>query len=262
MKSNEKKMGLSDDVFNKSNKLLSKILKGGKQLTRAEILDELNKFKLKISTSLELIHILMHAELKGVICSGAKKGKQFTYTLFEERVSKTVALNSDEALAELTKRYFTSHGPATNKDFAWWSGLTIADANRGIELNGSLLSKNVISNKTYWFTDRSIYSTNNSKKILFLPNYDEYIVGYTDRKEIINQTIVKNLDLRNNVLFNNTILIDGKVKGTWRRTLKSSKAIIEINLFIKLNKRQKEGLLRSAGDYGKFLNLDVELVGM
>ncbi len=70
---------------------------------------------------------MMHAELDQVICSGPKKGKQFTYALLDERVPQTKSLKHDEALCELAKRFFTSHGPATIKDFSWWSGLTIAD---------------------------------------------------------------------------------------------------------------------------------------
>ena len=83
----------------------------------------------------------MHEELDGIICSGPRRGKQFTYALLDERVPPAPALSRDEALAALTVRYFTSHGPATVRDFVWWSGLTVKDARSGIEMAGKALSQ-------------------------------------------------------------------------------------------------------------------------
>ena len=60
---------------------------------------------------MRLAYILMHAELEAVVCSGAPRGKQQTYALFDERVPPAKPLHRDEALAELTARYFTSRGP-------------------------------------------------------------------------------------------------------------------------------------------------------
>ncbi len=76
----------------------------------------------------------MQAELDRIICSGAKQGKQFTYALLDERVPSVKCLNKDEALAELSKRYFPSRGPATLKDFSTWSGLSIVDVKAGLSM--------------------------------------------------------------------------------------------------------------------------------
>ena len=92
----------------------------------------------------------MRAELDGLICSGPRAGKAFTYALLEERVPRSQALTRDEALTELARRYFTSRGPATLQDFVWWSGLTTADARTGIEMAGSDLSRHVIDGRVCW----------------------------------------------------------------------------------------------------------------
>src|SRR5438067_2484699 len=84
--------------------------------------------------SLRFTYIIMRAELDGIICSGARRDKQFTYALLDERAPQAKTLARDEALTELARRYFTSHGPATLRDFVWWSGLTTADARVGIEM--------------------------------------------------------------------------------------------------------------------------------
>ncbi len=262
MASVEKKLGLDEKIFSKSNSIIKKILRGNKQLTRQEIAVYLKEAKLIDEKSQRLTHIMMHAELDQIICSGPKKGKQFTYALLDERILQTKLFKHDEALYELAKRFFTSHGPATIKDFAWWSGFTLADAKKGIELNKSYLKSETVNGKVYFFKDEISYLKKISSEIFLLPNYDEYIVGYTDRSEIINLSFVKNLDQRNNVLFNNIIIIDGQVKGTWRRTFKKDMVIVEINSFIKLNSTQIKRLINAVNKFGKFLNLPTEIVGI
>ena len=96
-------------------------------MTRAELSVYLKRAKIP-ADGLKLAYLMMHAELEGVICSGPRQGKQFTYALLEERAPKAKTRERAEALAELAKRYFASHGPATVRDFAWWSGLTLNDA--------------------------------------------------------------------------------------------------------------------------------------
>ena len=93
----------------------------------------------------------MNAELDGIICSGARQGKQFTYALLDERVKHEKSLKKDEALAELTTRYFNSRSPATVKDFATWSGLTVTDCKQGIEMIKPLLQKEVTEQQEYFF---------------------------------------------------------------------------------------------------------------
>jgi hypothetical protein len=102
---------------------------------------------------LRFTYLIVRAELDGIVCSGARRGKQFTYALLDERAPQTRTLERDAALAELAKRYFVSHGPATLKDFVWWSGLTMADANKGLDSIRSQLISEVENGQTYWFAD-------------------------------------------------------------------------------------------------------------
>src|SRR5205814_5605181 len=81
----------------------------------------------------QLAYLMIRAELDGVICSGPRRGKQFTYALIDERAPHARTLGREEALAELTRRYVSSHGPATLRDYVWWSGLTVRDAKIGLE---------------------------------------------------------------------------------------------------------------------------------
>src|SRR5713226_2242979 len=127
-----RKLELDDAVFRHSNAVLAKALQGGKQLTRSELASVLQLAGIAADNLLRSTYIIMRAELDGIVCSGARRGKQFTYALLDERVPQTRNLDRDEALAEFARRYFTSHGPATLQDFVWWSGLAAADAKAGL----------------------------------------------------------------------------------------------------------------------------------
>src|SRR6266568_4837740 len=130
----DRTLELDDAVFSQSNAVLAKALQGGKQLTRAELFSELQQAGIATDNLQRIGHILMHAELDGIICSGARRGKQFSYALLDERAPQARTLDCEEALAEFARRYFTSRGPATLQDFVWWSGLTVADARAGLEM--------------------------------------------------------------------------------------------------------------------------------
>ena len=93
----------------------------------------------------------MKAELDAIICSGARRGKQLTYSLLDERVPPSKPLNKKEALTELASRYFTSRGPATVKDFATWSGLSVAEAKEGIAMLPSRFIHEIINGAGLYF---------------------------------------------------------------------------------------------------------------
>jgi hypothetical protein len=195
--------------------------------------------------------------LDGIVCSGARRGKQFTYALLDERAPQARTLDSDEALAEFARRYFTGHGPATLQDFVWWSGLTVADARAGLEMVKSQLMHEAIDGQTYWFSPSTPPAKDLSQTVYLLPNYDEYIVGYKDRSAVFDASHTKKLDPRGSILFSHTIVLDGRVVGTWTRTMKKDAVMITPNLFIPLNKAATHAFVASANHYGAFLDRSV-----
>jgi hypothetical protein len=144
-----RKAGLDVETLSRSRVALEQALEGGRSLTRAELRTAFERAGIP-GLDQRFPYLLTQAELDGLICSGPRKGKQFTYALLAERAPQARTLERGEAVAELAKRYFTSHGPATLQDFAWWSGRTIADARVGLEANPSPLHPEVIAGKTYW----------------------------------------------------------------------------------------------------------------
>src|SRR5262249_53257204 len=150
-------------------------------------------------------YLMIRAELDAVICSGPLRGKQFTYALLDERVPKCRTLKRDEALAELTIRYFTSHGPALLRDFVWWSGLTITDAKAGVEMARRELNHDVIDGKPYWFGASGMVNKTRSPIAHLLPNYDEYLIAYKDRDASFDPTLKQKIGERDNALANHIV---------------------------------------------------------
>jgi len=253
-----RKMELGEEIFKRCNKIIIKALKGCKYLTRAELGGVLEKAGITVN-DLRLTYITLRAELDAVICSGPRNGKQFTYALLDERVAESATLNRDEAIAELTKRYFTSHGPATLQDFAWWSGLTISDAKAGIEMVSAQLQKEIIDGRTYLYSNSQHQLKAKTSHTSLLPIFDEYIIAYKERSLIFDRPEFNKTSPRGNALFNNTIITDGKVIGTWKRTFTKNKVIIEPTIFIKLTKAQKNAIADAADNYGAFIGMDVIL---
>ena len=246
-----KVMGLSDEVFEKSKKIIKNAFEYEEFLTRNDLSEILKKEGITWNLN-GLAHIIMMAEEDYLICSGPLRGKNHTYALASNRIKKSKNLNREEALKELVKRYFKSHGPAQIQDFTWWSGLLTKDVSLGIEANKDL-KREEVEGKTYYYFDEPYESAGESIKLL--PNYDEYTVAFRDRSIISPNVKMELLDTRQNVLFNNVILIDGKIDGLWRRTIKPKSVIIEKKLFRSLSISEEKKLKEEFEKYGEFLNL-------
>jgi len=247
-----RKLELDDGVFKRSNKTLANALRGGRQLTREVLRTAVQRDGIAADDLLRLIHILARAELDGVICSGSRKGKQFTYALLDERVPQTKTLARDEALAELTRRYFTSHGPATLPDFVWWSGLTAKDARSGLDMVQCHLVKESIDGRSYWLSSIGPKRKRASRVAYLLPTYDEYLVSYKDRSAALAPLDGKQAP-RGNVIFGSPIVIDGRVVGSWKRTLEKKTVVISLMPFATLSKAERQAVADAAVRYGAFL---------
>ncbi len=252
-----RKLELEDTIVKQSNDALTNALQGGKQLTRDELASALQQAGIATDGEQRVTYIIMRAELDGIICSGARRGKQFTYALLAERAPQARSLGRDEALAELTMRYFTGHGPATIQDFVWWSGLTVADAKVGLAMATSHLQQETINGQTYWFSPSTPPMQDPSQAAYLLPNYDEYTVGYTDRSAIFDALHTHKLDPRSGLL-GNAMVLDGQVVGTWKRAFKKNAVVIEANPFTPLSTAETQAFAASARQLGAFLCMPVD----
>lgn len=246
-----KKLGLDEKIFSESFAIIEKVLEGSNYLTREEIKTILDGKGLG-GDGMHMAHIMMEAELEGIVCSGPRIGNHFTYALIDERAPKARKLSREEGLKELSQRYFTTRGPASVQDFTNWSGLTVKDAREAMAMIERDLDRFTYDGIDYYFTGEKPASR---KKMNFLmPDYDEYGMSYKDRSVLLNPE-----SGGNKRQFDRVVIVDGMIAGTWRRTLKKDMVQIELQLFPphKITDKAVEGLL---GDYAKFLGKKIEVI--
>jgi hypothetical protein len=250
--------GLDAKVFARSCAMISRVLEGGNYQTRAELGVALKRARVP-ADGLKLAYIMMHAELDGVICSGPRRGKQFTYALLQERAPQARSMARADAVAELTRRYFTSHGPATLRDFVWWSGLTVKDAELGLEAARPKLRQDTIDGRVFWSAPARSVAAPRGCTALLLPNYDEYLVAYKDRGAVVDSARAANIVARSNGAFPHHLVIDGRLAGSWARTLKGNSVLIEVAPYRKLTPAQSRAVMSAVDCYGEFLALPASL---
>ncbi|MBP6017143.1 MAG: AlkZ family DNA glycosylase [Candidatus Promineofilum sp.] len=252
-----RELELDDAVFAQSRSVLAGVLNDGRPHTRRALLEALDAAG--ISTAGQRgIHILGRLAQEGLICIGPRVGKQQAFVLLDAWLPPSQKLARDEAVAELTRRYFNSHGPATVQDYTWWSGLAPAEARAGLEAVNGELSREEIDGRTVWFTPSPAPPQAVSPIVHLLPVYDEYVVAYKDRSAVLAPEYAARPDAGNGI-FRAPILIDGQIAGTWTRKLKMKAVIISPNLFRGLTGDEERALLAAAKRYGAFLRLSAEL---
>ena len=237
-----KRLGLTPALFRRSHDVIARALESGKQLTRTEVAAALKRARIDVSKE-RLGRLLMQAELDAVICSGARRARQFTYALLDERAPATEPLQRDEALAQLATRYFTTRSPATAQDFAWWSGLTVTDARRGAEMVRRPTQRPVAAEST----------------VHLLPNYDEYFIAYRDRSAILSLVSDVKPMQRNSALFAHVIEIGGQLVGGWRRAPAGKSVIVRTTYLVPPTAAQRRAVAAQAKRYGEFLGIPVEI---
>jgi len=250
--------GLDADAFARSAAALTAALRGGNHLTRAELAGVLAGAGLPTEDSC-LSFLLQRAQADGLICSASRNGKQHTFALLDDWLPLTTSPSRDDALATFTRRYFRSHGPATLQDFVWWSGFPVTEARAALEAVAPELQSEMIGSQTYLSILADPPTAPSAPVAYLLPNYDEYVVGYRDRDAVFDPEDSSQLGSRGNVLFENILVLDGIVTGTWKRSLTKSAVRIILTPFRPLEEPEQHAVAAAADRYGHFLSLTVSV---
>ena len=249
-----RELELDARTLTRATTVLERALEGGQHLTRAELGERLQRAKLPWVGN-RLARVVMHAELEGVICSGPRRERQFTYALLVHRAPNAERLPRDEALARLARRFFTSHGPATVRDFVWWSGLTTADAKRGLEMNRA--SREDVDGLTYWSIGHSARGAVRDQLVHLLPIYDEYLVAYRDRTAVPHRPSEAGSRSSASLTFQHTFMIGGHVAGTWRISRSPRVTKLRVIAFRQLKATERRALDAAVKQYQKFVDVPV-----
>jgi hypothetical protein len=241
-----RKLGLDAELLSRSHEIVAKALADGRALTRSELAASLAVGGIE-AESVRLAYILMHAELEQLICSGPRRASQQTYMLFDDRAPPESGPSGDAALAELARRYFRSHGPATVRDFVWWSGLKVADARRGLEGIRDELRESSDEQGASWFIGRLPRARAQPADAFLIPMYDELGVAHRDLRVVLARQPPRD------GLLNRPIVIDGLTFGSWSKAVSRRQLAIEATLFAKPDRRQAAALEAAAERFGRFV---------
>jgi len=254
----DRRMEIDAAVLGRSHAVLEAALRDGDHLTRPELGAALELAGIP-APGLRLGHLVMHAELDALLVSGRRRGRQITYSLLDLRAPGGRRLGRDEALAELTLRYFTGHGPAQPQDFAWWSGLTVSDARRGLAMAGPALVREEVGGRSFWSSPgRAVPPAAAGPVVHLLPNYDEYVVAYRDRTDMLDPA--RGFDTApfpNGSLLAHVVVLNGQVWGGWKRRQASRRAVVELLAMDAMGPAETAGLERAADGLARFLGVPV-----
>lgn len=253
----QKLLGIDVAMLEKVRQAAAAALAGGKRYTRAQLMELFESNKLPTQNQRGYLYISHLAET-GLLCQAPLEGKQQTFVLLDEWVSNSNKMERAEAIAELGKRYFYSHGPATVYDFANWTGLGVTEAKQGLEAVKSLLSAEQYDEKDYWMSKEVAAHLQPPRGTFLLPGFDEFILGYKDRSAVLEAAHMRYIVPGNNGVFKPMIVMDGRIVGTWQRTIKKSAVEVSCSAFPEFVV-PAAALEKAASSYAAFMGLPLKI---
>jgi hypothetical protein len=251
MRSRDRDLELDNETYLQALRIIEDALtRSRRHLSRDELSDAINSCGIVTGYS-RMIHFLMRAEAEGIVCSGAPNGKTQTYAIFDERVpSSSPVYPRDEALRRLAGIYFNSHGPATLRDFAWWSGLSLTDVRRAVA--DAELHTETIGLVEYVAAGCNCQDA--AAGIRLLPAFDEYIIAYADRSAAL-PSLHYSRAISSNGVFRPVIIENGCVKGLWKKAAARNKQLrIITSLFPGIGIDDESEMQRAVEQCAAFFN--------
>jgi Winged helix DNA-binding domain len=249
-------LGIDERVVALARRTLTKHLEGDRRITRPAAYALLERAG--IATVRERgLHLLWRLAHDGLLCFGPRRGRQQTFVLFDEWLPRAKRLSRDDALAELARRYFTGHGPATARDFAWWSGLTLGEARAAITLAGKqLIEEELLPAERHWSAASAPPKdpVRARERAYALPPFDEFLVGYTDRSAAIDAAAVIRPSAFS--LLKPAIVVDGQVIASWGRSISGARVHFTISPFSPPTKLKTAAVERALSAYARFFELE------
>ena len=254
-------LGLDKEIMERCKELFHEALRGNRSLSRPEMMRLLEEAGIGTQGQ-RGYHILWYLSQAGLICPGPMQDKQQTFVLLDEWVPRSRELSREDSLAELAGRYFASHGPATVHDFAWWSGLTVTETRSSLEAATPELISEQLDGKEYWMTsDAPRHTGHDESSVHLLPAFDEYLLGYRDRTAVLAREDASKIVPGGNGVFRPTVVVGGRVVGTWKRRLRKNAIDLTLDPFTPRGDWE-ERALGAARSYSAFVGLPLSSRGV
>ncbi len=254
-------LGLSKEIADQAVEVLGTALAGGGRLTRSQCIDVLADKGIEAPGQFGY-HLLWYASQRGVLCIAPNIGNEQSFVLLDEWVPDPHRPDRDEALATMAVRFFRGRGPATRQDFAGWTGLTMTDARRGIAVAGDRLAAVTVDGVEMYLDPALLDAAPpllDGREVIVLPGFDEYLLGYKDRSLMLADEHKSAIIPGSNGMFQATVVRDGRVVGTWKRSVTKTKVRIAVHPLVPLNRADRTKIKKAFEGYGRFVGLTPEV---
>jgi Winged helix DNA-binding domain len=251
--SRAKALGLAAADVDRARATMLTALGGGGRLERDDAMATLGRAGLDVDGQ-RGYHLLVRLALEGVLCLGPRAGKRQTFVLVDEWVPPTPARPRSQALIDLATRYFTSHGPATMADYVGWCGLTAADAKAGLAGAGAALTEVDVDGVAHWMAADASVPRASPGTVELLPGFDELVLGYKRREVFLDPAHFERIVPGGNGVFRPTVLVDGRVVGTWTRVARAKADRLLVTPFTALTAAARRGLEPAAARLAAFVD--------
>ncbi len=245
--------GLDESELSRARDVVVQEIGAGGALTRSQLAERLARRGVAGSSraGMFVMLLLAHVELDALICSGPRADGEHTYALLSERVPTPRVLERDEALAEIALRYFTSHGPATERDLAYWASLTLGDVRRGLAASRDRLESFDHDERTFWHAPGARPPARAAKPSgHLLQILDETYRGYQDSRWVLDADRLLERGRETSIGMG---LVDGQLLTTMRRTVGPERVRFELEPYRALTAREERALHDAGERYAAFL---------
>lgn len=254
------RLELDASTLRKAERVAVKLLQQQRRASRTEFMEALKAAGISVAGQ-RGIHIILDLAQKSVVCWGPTEKHEQALVLMDEWIAGTRLPGREDALAEVVLRYFLGHGPATIKDFAWWTKLTLADAKAGLAVVRDQLAEVQCNGNSYWMAPELLDVDLRAAKaaVLMLPSFDEILLGYQDRSASVAAEFKSKIIPDGGGMFLPSVVAGGDIVGTWRRDDTKSRVMIHTTFFREPAKQVTRGLPAAARAMGKFLGTTVAI---
>ncbi len=268
-------LGITPDDCTRAVDVAHAVLAGRRGLGRSAFLAALDAAG--VSTAGQRgYHLLAWAAISGHVILGGGPDAQPVVLLADEWLPATPPRDRDEALTELAVRYVAGHGPASEADLARWTGLPVTQVRRGIAAAGDALETVTVDGRVHHVAAGAVQALTASEGemdasgatgaeaashgprhgpaalVHLLPGFDEYLLGYADRSSALAPEHVDRVIPGANGMFRATVIADGRVVGTWTRSVRAREVGIRVEPFPGARVPDGDQLAAAVAAYGAF----------
>jgi hypothetical protein len=245
-------LSIDDAMLDRALEVTTAALIGGRSLSRAELMLLWEETGL-LGVPQRGYHLLWNLSQRGFLCLGPTADREQRIVLLDEWVPQPRRLEREQALGEWALRYFRGHGPATIKDFVWWTKLTVADARTGLALARPHLESIEVDGVEHLMDPGTpellAQHRRAARGVFLLPAFDEMILGYQDRSATLPPEHSDRIVPGGNGMFRPTVVAGGRVVGTWRRAGNGARRRIEAEPFTTFTATAERGITRAASTF-------------